>query len=613
MQQNLFDINLQHWGVFLLSIIPALINVGIFLFVIFYLPHSRINISLAIFIILLGIAQLADGLMRMSDSMEVAMEWNKIASAPWPFITPFGLLFTLLFTGWNKKISDGVLFMLLLFPAIIFEFIIILRLDKYTIVRSEKWNWIVSAQPNIATSSIFIWFCSVGLIMLVILWLYYIKTKKNSRKKKQALLLAIGYSIPFVGGVISEAIFPLLLGLNSIPLTTPLITAFSITSLMAIWKYDLMDYSPHHQWNSIIEKMNEGVMIVNNEDEIMYANEKFCSIAGYNFYEMEGQIAKYLLLDFEESAKADKTLEDRKNNLSSQYEIQLKTKSGKKIWVLVSGSPYHDKKGNVVGSIGIHTDISILKKSHRELDDAINEMNTFIYKASHDLKAPLSSMEGLINLAETEIKSPESTLYFGMINICVKKMNNMLANLTSIIMTSKGEIICEAINFEQLINETKMGLSFLPGYNDINIAVDIKQTNNFHSDKRFLSTIFQNLISNAIKFKRDNISESSYIHINIKEDNLGVRIEISDNGIGIPQSVQEKVFDMFYRGTEMSTGTGLGLYIVKTTVKKLRGKIELECIENKQTKFIVLLPDIMKYLSNQTHNFKKDSIKCNCP
>lgn len=379
MQQNLFDLNFQHWEVLLLSIIPALINVGIFLFVIFYLPHNRINTSLAIFIILLGIAQVTDGLMRMSGSIEVAMEWNKIASAPWPFITPFGLLFTLLFTGWNKKISDGVLFMLLFFPAIICEFIIILRLDKYTIVRSEKWNWIVNAQPNVATSSIFIWFCAVGLIMLVILWLYYIKTKKNSRKKKQALLLAVGFSIPFVGGVISEAIFPLLLGLNSIPLTTPLITAFSITALMAIWKYDLMDYSPHHQWNRIIEGMNEGVMIVNNEGEIMYANEKFCSIVGYNFYEMEGQVAKYLFLDFEESAKADKILEERKNNLSSQYEIQLKKKSGKKIWVLVSGSPYHDKKGNVAGSIGIHMDISMLKKSQRELDETVDEMNTFIY------------------------------------------------------------------------------------------------------------------------------------------------------------------------------------------------------------------------------------------
>ena len=449
--------------------------------------------------------------------------------------------------------------------------------------------------------------------MFVLLWLHYIKTKENNRKKKQALLLAIGFSIPFVGGVISEAIFPLLLGIDSIPLTTPLITAFSITAVIAIWKYDLMDYSPHHQWNSIIEGMNEGVMIVNNEGEIMYANEKFCSIVGYNFHEMEGQIAKYLFLDHEESEKADKILEERKNNLSSQYEIRLKTKNGKKIWVLVSGSPYYDKKGRVVGSIGIHTDISSLKKKERELHEAVDEMDTFIYKASHDLKSPLSSLEGLINLAEKEITSPESTLYFGMINISIKKMNNMLANLTSIILTSKGEMICEIINFEQLIDETKAGLNFLPGSVNINFKVDITQTKDFHSDKRFLSTIFQNLLSNAIKFKRDNVSEPSYIHIYIKEDNLGVRIEISDNGIGIAENVQKKVFDMFYRGTEMSNGTGLGLYIVKATVKKLRGKIELRCSEGKQTTFIVLLPDIKKYQSNQTHDFKNDSIKCVCP
>lgn len=613
MQIVLFDLNFEHWGIFLLSFIPAFINVGIFLFVVFYLPHNRINRAFSLFVILMGTAQAAEGLMRMSNTIEVAEEWNKISVAPWAFITPFGLLFTLHFTQWEKKISDGLLFILLFFPATIFEFLIIIRLDKYSIIKSEEWNWIVNPEPTFVTNALFLWICGIGLITLALLWIYYFRVKENKRKKMQSLLLAVGFSIPFVGGVISEVIFPLVFGLNSIPLTTPLITAFSITSLIAIRRYDLMDYSPHRQWDKIIEAMNEGVLIVNNEDRIMYANEKFCSIVGYKFNEIEGQIAKKLFLDNQDAiVQMEKIIEKRKNSLSSQNELQLKTKSGKKIWMLVSGSPCHDRKGTIVGSIGIHTDISILKKSQRELNDTLNEMNTFIYKTSHDLKAPLCSLEGLISLAETEIKSPESNLYFGMISKCTRKMKNLLTDLTSIIMSSKGEIRCEAIDFEQLIDDIKKGMRFLPGFAEINFVADIKQINPFHSDKRFLSTILQNLLNNAIKFKKNNYDfVSSYIHIYIKEDALGVRIEISDNGIGIPENFQEKVFDMFFRGTEISAGSGLGLYIVKTTVKKLKGKIELKC-EKKQTTFIVLLPDLMKYVSDQTHDFKSDPIKCFC-
>lgn len=591
MNIDLFDLSFDHWGVFLLSIIPALINVGLFMFIIFYLPHNKINNSFALFVILLGIAQAAEGFMRMGNSVEVATEWNKISNASWVFITPFGLLFIFYFTEWDKKISTGLLLILLFFPAIIFEFLMILRMDKYSIVRSEKWNWIVNPMPTKVTNAIFLWICALGLLMFVLLWVYYF-TANNKSKKKQSLLLAIGFSIPFVGGVIAEVVFPLVLGLDDVPVTTPLITTFSITSVIAIWKFDLMDYSPHRQWDKIIEAMNEGVLIVDNEDRIMYANSKFCTIVGYEFEEIKDKVASTLFLDKDELVKMSDTLLERKNNLSGKYELQVKTKIGKKIWILLSGSPYHDKKGRVVGSIGIHTDISGFKKSQRELNEALNEMNTFIYKTSHDLKAPLVSMRGLLNLAEMEIKTAESGIYFEMLNKSAKKMDDLLSDLTNIILTSKGNIICETINFEQLIDELKTSMKFFPGFDQINFMVEIKQKKEFHTDKRFLSTIFQNLLSNAIKFKRVHNSEPSYVHVYIKEDTLGVRIEISDNGIGIPDSIKDKVFDMFFRGTEISTGTGLGLYIVKTTVKKLRGKIEFKCIERKQTRFIVLLPDL---------------------
>ena len=112
----------------------------------------------------------------------------------------------------------------------------------------------------------------------------------------------------------------------------------------------------------------------------------------------------------------------------------------------------------------------------------------------------------------------------------------------------------------------------------------------FFCDKELLTSIFQNLLDNAIKYR----TESSYVKISVKDEDKGVEIKVEDNGIGIPKSIHEKVFDMFFRANLSSKGSGLGLYLVKTSVEKLGGKMQLLSQENKGTCIIVLLPSLEK-------------------
>ena len=140
MQKNLFNISFDNWQIFLLFIIPALINVSIFVYVFFFLPQNRTNKIFSVFVLLIGIAQGIDGILRTSNSFETAIEWSRLEAAPWVFITPVGLLFALRYTKWDKKFSNEFILSVLFLPAILLEFIIIAGLNEVSVEKSEMWN-----------------------------------------------------------------------------------------------------------------------------------------------------------------------------------------------------------------------------------------------------------------------------------------------------------------------------------------------------------------------------------------------------------------------------------------------------------------------------------------
>ena len=149
----------------------------------------------------------------------------------------------------------------------------------------------------------------------------------------------------------------------------------------------------------------------------------------------------------------------------------------------------------------------------------------------------------------------------------------------------------EVIQFEKMINETIAVLQFRENFEKIKISILINQTKDFYSDPKFLQSIIQNLLENAVKYS--NCLIEPCIEIVVQEDAKGVLLKITDNGTGISPEFHDKIFDMFFRGTEISKGTGLGLYIVKKAVEKLHGKIELQSEKGKGTIFTIHLPNLI--------------------
>lgn len=230
--------------------------------------------------------------------------------------------------------------------------------------------------------------------------------------------------------------------------------------------------------------------------------------------------------------------------------------------------------------------ISKLKQTQEELQIRNSELNNFVYKVSHDLRAPLSSIKGLLYLAKYE-KGPDE--YLIRIEESIDKLDGFIRNVLSHSRNLNTTPIVDNISFNTLIDQCFSELSYLPEIKRVKKEISISEIF-FSNDSVRLFEIFRNMISNAIKYQ-DFEKDNSFIKVNVSIDDKKAQIVIEDNGIGIEEDHLKKIFDMFYRASEKSDGSGIGLYIVYQAVKKLKGKIRVESKLGVGTKFIIQIPN----------------------
>jgi PAS domain S-box-containing protein len=251
------------------------------------------------------------------------------------------------------------------------------------------------------------------------------------------------------------------------------------------------------------------------------------------------------------------------------------------------------ENGMLIRTWGVQTDITDRKKTERELTESNQELDTFFYKASHDLKGPLASVMGIVNLARLERNDDSMEKYFGMIEKSVTKLDRTLLDLIELARTRKGTSKITQISIKGIVEEILTSLRHMPGFNKINFEIKIDHALELNTDKVLLNSVLQNLIHNAINYCNH---DRPWIKIAAKDTDDGIEIEIADNGKGIPDTIRHRVFEMFYRGNTESTGSGLGLFIVKNALEKMNGAINLSSIPGQGTTFTVSIPDAVEAL-----------------
>lgn len=590
MKPPLFDLNLDNWMAIILTLLPAAINFGIFFYVISFLGNNRTNTAFAVFVLLLGFWQTGEGFTRMSSTDLSAINWYRMCGFPALFMLPFGMLFALRFTGYGKKVRPVLIHTLLFIPAIILEMYFIAGGGKYNVTQSELWNWIIKPEMNVMNWIAYIWMSLISLLMVGIFWHCYIHSslKVMKTKRSQILLVAIGFSIPTVGGIAAEVIPTLFTSADPIPISTTSMTAFSVLSFIGMIKYNFSDYSPKHQWGSIIETMNEGVLIVDNLDRIMYVNKKFCEVMGYKRAELIGKVAnEYFSEDSFHKKLIESAIIERNKEVSGNYEIQLRNKAGEKVWMLISGFPYLDKNGRVIGAIGIHTNINHIKQTTVKLEEKVSELRHFFYKAHHDLKTPATTIQGLVNLYKDKKENSAEHLLF-LIEKCNYQLLMLIDNISRVEAIMSYNPTVKEIDLD---NKIKTIIKYItPEDKRVEFKVSFTLDSKIHSDKELLNIILRNLLDNATKYS-DPSKPVCVTEIACEKKNGHVEIRISDNGQGIPDIVQDKVFNMFFKGNR-SSGIGLGLYMAKCAVEKLGGSIAMKSKEHFGTEFTICLPTL---------------------
>jgi len=228
--------------------------------------------------------------------------------------------------------------------------------------------------------------------------------------------------------------------------------------------------------------------------------------------------------------------------------------------------------------------------SNEELFVRNNELDRFVYSASHDLSAPLKSILGLITVAQMEKPSPEINHYLDLMERSVLKLDSFIRDIISYSRNARLVVNKEPISFNALIESIWADHQFSPNVDKIKFQLVNTIQSEFRSDETRLKIIFNNLISNAIKFHRSD--HSPFIKISASEFPEYFEFKVEDNGTGISPKLKDKIFDMFFRATETVQGSGLGLYILKETLTRLNGTVSVESVLGKGTTFIVTLPKL---------------------
>jgi PAS domain S-box-containing protein len=346
--------------------------------------------------------------------------------------------------------------------------------------------------------------------------------------------------------------------------------------------------SSETKFKSLFTQSLEAIYLVDPLTRIVIdANQSFLDHTGYK----EEDYGKIALEDFVDASIS--SINSYINKVLAGTHVEnveriWKRKSGERITVLVSGSKIKLGHNEIV--VASARDISAQKKTELELRKINQEMDTFVYKASHDLRGPLTTCLGLVNMSHDEVRDEKAIWYLSMINDVLGKLDGILTDLTQITSIRQGNVQFVSVSLRKLMKEVVSEFNGHPDAKDLVFDTNIKAGNMISSDPAILRMVFRNLIGNAIKYKNTNRRKAK-LQISTSEVKGATEVTFKDNGIGIDEHLLNLVFEMFFRGTTESEGSGLGLYMVRTGLEKINSSISVASKLGRGCKFIISIPN----------------------
>ncbi|QDG49612.1 response regulator [Persicimonas caeni] len=394
---------------------------------------------------------------------------------------------------------------------------------------------------------------------------------------------------------------------------------------------------------TIVETINDGILVVRLGGEIIYANESMAKMLGYSRPEMVGN----MLFDFMEeewAERARQNLKRRQEGVEEMFDHRWQHNDGGGVWTLVSAKPMHDEDGVQWGSLVAIQNISERKEMEEEIRQARDELemrvqertrqlvetnerlqreveerreaeeraleasrakSAFLANMSHELRTPLNAVIGYTELIQEDLDfgaSNPAELPLESIQSDLKKVhhsaNHLLALINDILDLSKVEagkmdLHLDAFDLAELVDEVIDTVRPLVAKNDNDLERSYRRRGEVVTDRTKLKQVLLNLVGNAAKFTEKGVIELSTAEA-VVNSMPGVRIEVRDTGMGIDPESIDRLFEPFTQADESTTrkhgGTGLGLTICKRFCEMMGGTIDVQSTLGEGTTFTILLP-----------------------
>ena len=346
------------------------------------------------------------------------------------------------------------------------------------------------------------------------------------------------------------------------------------------------------KYRSIIDNMNLGLLEVDTEEKILFANHGFCEMSGYEADELLGQRAAQIFAKGENNELMEQKNEERKRGTTDAYEIVVKNKRGEIRWWLVSGAPRYNDQGELVGSIGIHLDITDQKQLELELtvareqaEQSTKSKEVFLANMSHEIRTPMNAILGMSGqLAKTGL-TKKQLFYLDAINGASENLLVIINDILDLSKIEAGKLSLEKIAFEPraIVKRAMQALNHKAeekGLALTNSILDDRISKVMMGDPYRLNQILLNIISNAVKFTEKGGVDIKLEVINDTKQSQTVQVSVKDTGIGMEEKFRESLFEKFSQEdasvTRQYGGTGLGMSICRQLIELMDGEIFVE-------------------------------------
>ncbi|MCL6267148.1 PAS domain-containing sensor histidine kinase [Flagellimonas myxillae] len=347
------------------------------------------------------------------------------------------------------------------------------------------------------------------------------------------------------------------------------------------------------KYGSIIANMNLGLVEVDNDENILLVNQSFSDMIGMSAGELIGENAKEVIhIIDEDREKLQLHNSKRLQGISDSYEVEVKVSNGEQRFWLISGAPRYDDAGNVIGSIGIHLDITTQKNLELQKENLLSELEAsnkglqeYAHIVSHDLKSPLRSISALSTWLYDDYKDTldENGRYnLKMMQEKIEGMDKLITGILKYSTVNNDVLDNTEVNVNEVIQEIKE-IIYIPDHVSIKPK---KELPTIKADKTKIHQLFQNFLSNAVV----NIDKKKgLVEIDYEEHPSHWEFSIKDNGVGIPKEYHEKIFQIFQSIGNKERSTGIGLSIVKKIIDRYSGKVWLKSKIGEGTTFFFTL------------------------